>query len=96
MFNNEKGELFIWNDMFLPSYPICVEWIDFNAKKTNEPGNYAAVGSMTPEIGVWDLGVSGCLDPVFTLGSKKKKTMRHRDAVLDISWNKDNRYSFQD
>lgn len=91
MFNNEKGELFILNDMFLPSYPICVEWLDFNAKNSATPGNYAAVGCVTPEIDVWDLNLNGSLEPAFKLGSKKKKTMRHNDAVLDLSWNKDNR-----
>jgi len=91
VFNNDKGEFFIHNDMFLPSYPICLEWLDFNPKKTGQKGHYAAVGCMTPEIGVWDLNVTGCLEPAFKLGTKKKKTMRHSDAVLDLAWHKDNR-----
>lgn len=77
--------------MFLPSYPICLEWLDFNPKKVDAPGNYCAVGCMTPEIGVWDLSINGSLEPAFKLGSKKKKGMRHGDAVLDLSWNKNNR-----
>lgn len=91
VFNNDKGELFILNDVFLPSYPICIEWMDFNPKNTETPGHFAAVGLVTPEIGVWDLNVSGCLDPAFKLGSKKKKTARHSDAVLDLAWHQNNR-----
>ncbi len=71
--------------------------MDFNKKKSSSdvkvPGNYAAVGCVTPEIGVWDLNINGSLEPAFKLGSKKKKTMRHNDAVLDLSWHKDNKYT---
>lgn len=55
--------------------------------------NLCAIGSMTPIIEVWDLDLIDCLEPVFKLGrkpSKKKKLTRigHKDAVLDLAWNK--------
>lgn len=86
--NVEKQEFFLLNDTYLPSYPVAVEWMDFNPKNLNTPAHLAAVGYMEPEIQVWDLNVSDCLEPLFSLGSnKQKKTLRHRDAVMDLSWN---------
>lgn len=77
--------------MFLPSYPICVEWLDFNPKSPEGKSNLAAVGYVTPELQIWDLSIRGNLEPLARLGSKKKKGMRHQDAVLDLSWHPENR-----
>lgn len=67
---------------------MSLEWLDFNPKDSNMAAHYAAVGYMEPEIQVWDLNLADCLEPAFVLGSKKqKKIQRHRDAVMDLSWN---------
>ncbi|XP_063970870.1 periodic tryptophan protein 1 homolog [Lytechinus pictus] len=96
VYNEEEGVLYVHHDVLLPSFPLALEWLNFDPLE-QQPGNLLAVGSMTPVIDVWDLDIMNAVEPAFTLGKKKKKKSKqkptaptidgHIDAVLDLSWN---------
>lgn len=104
------ANLYVHHDIMLPLFPLCVEWVNFRPGKAvvedgdANIGNFAAVGTMDPQIEVWNLD---CLDKAFPdviLGStdgsgpkkKKKKgkshvVTHHTDAVLSLAHNRTHR-----
>nr|XP_026485055.1 periodic tryptophan protein 1 homolog [Vanessa tameamea] len=92
IFNKEEGSFYVHHDIILPWFPLCIEWLSHDPSDP-QPGNLCALGGMDPVIQVWDLDIENCLEPAFKLGkkpNKKKKTKRigHKEAVLDLSWNR--------
>ncbi|CAK1600258.1 unnamed protein product [Parnassius mnemosyne] len=92
IFNKEEGSFYVHHDIILPWFPLCIEWLSHDPSDP-QPGNLCALGGMDPVIQVWDIDIENCLEPAFKLGkkpNKKKKTKRigHKDAVLDLSWNR--------
>lgn len=77
VYEDEEDNLYVHHDIMLPALPLCVEWIDMpvgkNAgKKMN--GNYAAIGTMSPEIEVWDLDVVDSMYPDTILGQQPEES----------------------
>ncbi|XP_045760728.1 periodic tryptophan protein 1 homolog [Maniola jurtina] len=92
IYNKEEGSFYVHHDIILPWFPLCIEWLSHDPSDP-QPGNLCALGGMDPVIQVWDLDIENCLEPAFKLGQKphkKKKIKRvgHKDAVLDLSWNR--------
>ena len=93
IYNESSDDLYVHHDILLTSFPLCVEWLDYNQNDASS-GNFVAVGGMDSMIEIWDVDVLNSLEACFTLGtkkkSKKKKSNRkgHSDAVLDLSWNR--------
>ncbi|XP_061709081.1 periodic tryptophan protein 1 homolog [Cydia pomonella] len=92
IFNKEEDSFYVHHDIVLPWFPLCIEWLSHDPSDT-KPGNLCALGGMDSVIQVWDLDIENCLEPAFKLGrkpNKRKKTQRvgHKNAVLDMSWNR--------
>lgn len=92
VYNEAQDDCFIHHSIPLVTKPICSEWVGYRPD-TSGPGNYLAVGNLTPKIEFWAVDDVDSLEPAFSLGSIKKKksqtsrTEGHSDAVLDIAWN---------
>ncbi|XP_017149335.1 periodic tryptophan protein 1 homolog [Drosophila miranda] len=92
VFNQEEEALYTHHDFLLPSFPLCIEWMNHDAG-SDKAGNMCAIGCMDPIITVWDLDIQDSIEPTFKLGSKgsrkhQKEQYGHKDAVLDLSWNR--------
>ena len=90
VYDESQESLYAHHDLMLPSFPLCVEWLDFppagssstsSASPKKEFGNYIAVGTMDPEIEVWSLDVLEGMYPDMVLG-RPDKTTAHVPAPL--------------
>ncbi|KAI8055815.1 WD40-repeat-containing domain protein [Syncephalis plumigaleata] len=103
VFEENEDNLYVHHDVMLPSFPLCVEWLDFRAGRRAEEGgngNYVAIGTFEPEIEIWDLDTIDSMYPDAILGNEttmgkkerrrrqSKSDKRHTDAVMTLSWNK--------
>jgi len=98
VYEDEADNLYVHHDVMLPAVPLCVEWVSSrpNAKQT-DGGNFAAVGTMEPEIEIWDLDMVDGMFPATILGqntqagdeniaepaTKKKKKKKHSKKAND-------------
>eukprot|EP00249_Psilotum_nudum_P016527 c25865_g2_i1 orf=232-1767(+) len=69
----EDGQcnMYVHHDVILPSFPLSVAWLDCNLKG-GEKGNFVAVGTMQPEIEIWDLDLLDAVEPYTVLGGAVK------------------------
>ncbi|XP_053964649.1 periodic tryptophan protein 1 homolog [Anastrepha ludens] len=91
VFNEDEESLYTHHDFILPSFPLCIEWLNHDPG-SDKTGNMCAIGCMDPVITIWDLDIQDSMEPTFKLGSKgsrknHKEAFGHTDAVLDLSWN---------
>jgi len=97
VYNEAEDNMFCHHDILLPTFPLALEWLSFDPSE-DKPGNYIAMGTMEPDIEIWDMDVMDTMEPAFILAGQKKKKKKkkktgsvdgggHSDAVLDLSWN---------
>ncbi|KAF2403733.1 WD40 repeat-like protein [Trichodelitschia bisporula] len=96
VYESGADNLYVHHDIMLPAIPLCVEWLNFAVGKPASGsngegnGNFVAIGTMDPDIEVWDLDIVDCMYPNAILGQgaeeadsvdkpkKKKKKKRSR------------------
>ena len=84
VYEDDADNLYVHHDIMLPAVPLCVEWVDVPVGKdaSKRPnGNFVAVGTMAPEIEVWDLDIVDNMYPNAILGQAP-------DASEDIDGDK--------
>lgn len=108
VYEDEADNLYVHHDIMLPAIPLAVEWLDLPVGKPEaDKGNFVAVGTMDPDIELWDLDVVDSMYPNAILGQgandasgkpkkKKKKSKKanddyHVDAVLSLAANRQHR-----
>jgi periodic tryptophan protein 1 len=71
VYEDQEANLYVHHDIMLPAIPLCVEWLDFPVGANTgdrTTGNFVAVGTMEPDIEVWDLDIVDCMYPNAILG----------------------------
>lgn len=104
VYEDEADNLYVHHDVMLPAIPLCVEWLDLPVGRDSENrtnGNFVAVGTMEPDIEVWDLDVVDCMYPNAILGhgredenkeaegSKKSKKKKKRSTKSNDKYHVD-------
>ncbi|KAK3111661.1 rRNA-processing protein [Teratosphaeriaceae sp. CCFEE 6253] len=72
--DDADANLYVHHDVMLPAIPLCVEWLNTRPNKSGETGNFAAVGTMDPDIELWDLDIVDCMYPTAILGQNSQAT----------------------
>ncbi|KAH8733108.1 WD40-repeat-containing domain protein [Phaeosphaeriaceae sp. PMI808] len=98
VYEDEDDNLYVHHDIMLPAIPLAVEWLDLpvgkSAQKADGKGNFVAIGTMDPDIEIWNLDVVDSMYPDAVLGQgaedaanaemskkkKKKKSKKVNDA----------------
>lgn len=108
VYEDSADNLYVHHDIMLPGIPLCLEWLDIPVGKNTEgktQGNFVAVGTMEPDIEIWDLDVVDSMYPNAILGQggkegqakkqKKKKSKAndeyHIDSILALAANRQHR-----
>ncbi|PWI75012.1 hypothetical protein PCL_08326 [Purpureocillium lilacinum] len=72
VYEDDGDNLYVHHDIMLPAIPLSLEWLDLpvsNAGTDKDArGNYVAVGTMDPDIEIWDLDTIDSMYPNAILG----------------------------
>ncbi|KAI5286534.1 hypothetical protein KEM52_001962 [Ascosphaera acerosa] len=104
VYEDDADNLYVHHDIMLPAIPLCLEWLDHPIHAYGQQdqsgerpfGNYVAIGTMEPDIEIWDLDVVDSMYPNAILGdptrqdsafsapsSKKKRAKQLKKHIND-------------
>ena len=85
VYERDEDNLYVHHDIMLPSFPLCLEWLDFIptekstmvdiAESGPSKGNFVAIGTFDPQIEIWDLDLLDAPFPTVVLGQIPTKTL---------------------
>ena len=73
VYEDDADNLYVHHDIMLPAVPLCLEWLDIPVSQeganTEDRGNFVAIGTMDPDIELWDLDAVDRMFPNAILGT---------------------------
>ncbi|KAF2154759.1 WD40 repeat-like protein [Myriangium duriaei CBS 260.36] len=76
VYEDSDDNLYVHHDIMLPAIPLAVEWINMPVNRkvdaagaTNDKANFVAIGTLDPEIEIWDLDLVDSMYPNAVLGA---------------------------
>jgi periodic tryptophan protein 1 len=83
---NRQQNAYIHHDYLLPSFPLCLAWLNFpvGADSSEGSANMVAIGTFEPYIEIWDLDIVDCPSPAAILGGPEdlEKIGTHSNLTL--------------
>lgn len=103
VFEDEGDNLYVHHDIMLPAIPLALEWLDMPVSNSgtdkDAKGNFVAVGTMDPDIEIWNLDTIDCMYPNAILGQgantesgekkPKKKSKKGKKAKANEAYHVD-------
>ena len=93
VYNEATQDQYCHHEIMLNAHPLCIELV--RLEQQGEKVSLVAVGTMEPEIELWDLDLVDGIEPYAVLGRRKKNSgnkklykTRHTKPVLCLSWNR--------
>lgn len=78
VYEKDRRNLYVHHDLFLTSFPVALEWLGCNFAVVEQTGvtraNIGIVGTMQPEIELWDLDVQETVEPKVILAGNNGHT----------------------
>ncbi|PNS20895.1 hypothetical protein CAC42_2826 [Sphaceloma murrayae] len=73
VYEDSADNLYVHHDIMLPAIPLAVEWINMPVNRKTPAGsdkaNFVAIGTMDPDIEIWDLDLVDSMYPNAVLGA---------------------------